>query len=590
MTNSLAHRLGLFGLLALSCLPFLVFAHTNPIPSFYVEWVAGALGLITLLSLFAKPTVALEIPRIVWLPLGLSALALLQNALGLINYSSQAMLAVLYLIWAVALMLATRRLAQAWGTQRLTIWLAWAVLTGGLLGAFIAILQFAAIDTGLFFIVRPPRGVIYGNLTQVNHFADYQAVALASLLYLLAQGHLRLRFAAPFGLLLLTSLALSGSRSAWLYLLAFTASAFWFFRRHKIPEARLLLIAALTALPFFFGLQLGLDALGVLTATHRLTDLSGFSIRIALWQDAWSMFTEAPWLGVGYQQYAWQHFLHILDGSSPFASLPDYEGRYAEHAHNIALHLLAEFGAAALPLLAWAGYCFLIALRNIASPTQWWLVALLAVLGIHSLLEYPLWYAHFLGVAAVLLALADPKPYRLAIPPASQQRLSVLFMALGTLALAMLWFGYVAIEQMALAWRSERTPQTVSLIRHNLGAAQAATFLEPQLDAFLAGLPVEVKEQEALDQRVALSAKVMRQMTNATIVYRHAAWLWLAGQKAESLALLDQAARAYPASRAQNVAELRRMVTSYPELEPLLVAARSAKAATTAGPSSVTKP
>src|SRR5690606_32076970 len=75
-----------------------------------------------------------------------------------------------------------------------------------------------------------------------------------------------------------------------------------------------------------------------------------------------------------------------------------------EHAHNIFIHLLAETGiAGALLLLAgvWAwlrGFQW----RNI-TPEGWWLLALLAIIGIHSLLEYPLWYAYFLGPVALLL-------------------------------------------------------------------------------------------------------------------------------------------------------------------------------------------
>jgi len=44
---------------------------------------------------------------------------------------------------------------------------------------------------------------------------------------------------------------------------------------------------------------------------------------------------------------------------------------------------------------------------------HWWGYALLGVLAIHSLLEYPLWYAYFLGVAALTLGMLDTTTYRL---------------------------------------------------------------------------------------------------------------------------------------------------------------------------------
>lgn len=592
MTPPFVSQLGLVGLLGLLCLPPLVFAHSFPIPSFYTEWVAGMLGLLSTAALLAKRSTTLEIPRVVWFPLGLAALLSVQAAWGLTVYSSQATLAILYLLWAIALMLAARTLAQAWGgTLRLTIWLAWATLISGILSALIALWQLGHFDIELPFVMQSAREVVYGNTAEPNHFADYQALGWAALLYLFVEGRLRRLWAAPTGLLLLTSLGLSGSRSVWLYLSAFVVLSAWYFFRHRTRAAKLFLVITLATLPIFFGLQLILDAIGIITPNARLEALSSnLPIRLSLWHDAWAMFVDSPWSGIGYQQYAWHHFLLTLNGTSPFAAMPGFEHLFAENVHNIVLQLLAEFGIAAIPLLAWAAYCFFLALRHIASPMQWWLAALLAVLTIHSLLEYPLWFANFLGVAAVAFALADPRPYSFAVPVASLRRLSALFVVGGALVLTLLWFGYVAIEQMILAWHNARTPQTVALIQHNLRFAQTATLLEPQLDAFLASLPVESKDQDALQERVTLSAKVVHQMTNANTVYRHVAWLWLAGQKTEALALLDKAVHAYPASRERNVEELQRMAKSYPEIEPLLQAARSAQASAAPLPANAATP
>lgn len=590
MTAPLAARIANLGLAGLACLPFVISKHTLPITTFYVEWVAGLTGLIVLLALFARPAQPLEIPRIIWFPLGLAALVLLQALLGQVNYPSQAVLAALYLLWAMLLLLASRRLTQVLGLEHVVDSLAWALLAGGLFNAFVAALQFSGAANGLPFIVHPPRAVIYGNLAQANHFADYQALALASAMYLHVNGRLRPPIALPVGLLLLAGLAMSGSRSAWLYLLSCAALAFWLFRQRKEPDSRRLLLISLAALPAFFMIQQGLDALGLMTANRRLAGFGDFIIRLSLWRDAWTTFLNAPWFGVGYQQYGWHHFLLILGGGSPFTSLAGFEDVVAEHSHNIVLQLLAEFGIAAVPLLAWAAWRLIVGVRAIDTIHRWWLMALLGVLAIHSLLEYPLWYANFLGVAAVLFALADNRPYRFVIPLASLRRLSAAFLLIGGSILAATWFGYTALERMMLAWSTARTPETVALIQNNLRPAQLATFLEPQLDALLANLPVDSQEQEAVTTRAALSAKVLRQMTNATTVYRHVAWLWMAGQTAESLALLDQALRAYPASRERNEAELLRMARLYPEIEPLLWAARSTQASAAPLPASAATP
>jgi len=82
----------------------------------------------------------------------------------------------------------------------------------------------------------------------------------------------------------------------------------------------------------------------------------------------------------------------------------------------------------------------------------------------------------------------------------------------------------------------------------------------------------------------------MHQMTNAPAVYRHVAWLWMADQKTKALALLDKAVRAYPASRERNVEELQRLAKLYPEIEPLLQAARSAQASAAPLPANAATP
>lgn len=53
---------------------------------------------------------------------------------------------------------------------------------------------------------------------------------------------------------------------------------------------------------------------------------------------------------------------------------------------------------------AWRRHC--IALQ----PATWWVVAAVVVELIHSLLEFPMWSAHFLGVAALLMGTPTGAP------------------------------------------------------------------------------------------------------------------------------------------------------------------------------------
>ena len=80
------------------------------------------------------------------------------------------------------------------------------------------------------------------------------------------------------------------------------------------------------------------------------------------------------------------------------------------HAQNILLHLLAETGIGGGALLIATAALWLADLRRVRFDLEWWwLAALLATLSLHSLLEFPLWYAYFLGVAAIAVGLGSQR-------------------------------------------------------------------------------------------------------------------------------------------------------------------------------------
>jgi hypothetical protein len=101
-----------------------------------------------------------------------------------------------------------------------------------------------------------------------------------------------------------------------------------------------------------------------------------------------------PWTGWGWGELGYAHYITLYDGPR-FCHILD-------NAHNLPLHLAVELGAPAA-LLACALAAWLVwrarpwAERQPARQLAWG--ALLAI-GIHSLVEYPLWYGPF-QVAAI---------------------------------------------------------------------------------------------------------------------------------------------------------------------------------------------
>lgn len=555
-------------------LPFLVPFHAYPLASFYSEWLAFALGLgAASLLLWPRVWQPLRLPTVALAPLALSALILLQWLLGWIEYSEQALTAVLYLLWMVAMMVLGGALQREIGITELASVLAWALLAGGVLSAGAALLQHYQVHTFLDPIVaqRGPGGV-YGNVGQQNHLADFSALAVASLAYLTASRRLHSVAAVALAPLLLVVMALTASRGTWLYLAALVVLAFGFNRRAPGPDSRRLAIVALALAAGFVLLQWAAslpflipEPRAVATEGRRLFDFAqGNSQRFALWREAWSTFLQSPLLGAGFGQFAWQHFQ--LGAAAGTAAAP---GLY-NHAHNIVLQLLAETGLAGA-LIAAAGIAVWIAgLKRLQAGLHgWWLLALLAVLGIHSLLEFPLSYAYFLGIAALLLGAGATR--FVAADGRGISRISIaVALLLGSFVAVTTLGSYRELERILFtAQRDESAIPPEPEFTEVLMRIHRESLLTPYVE-FAMTFAI-VPDRERLKDKLELNARVMRFAPADTVVYRHTLLLALNGEHAAALEQLRRAAAMYPGELPGYARTLAVLARRFPgTFEPLL--------------------
>jgi O-antigen ligase len=533
--------------------PFLHYVHRYPLTTFYQEWWSALLGIAALTLLvgrayWQRP----EIPRIAQLPVGLAMIALLQWALGMMAYSDQALLYALYLLFAALLMMLGAWLRDCFGFARLARVLAICLLIGAELSAVIGVLQHFRWSTPFdSVIVAKVSSSVFGNLAQPNHFANYLALGLASLGLLHQQG-LKARYAAFLALPLLLAMTLSGSRSSWLYLLLMGGLAAWWGWRdaaqRPLLRYSLLLLAGfgamhlLVQLPFMAGAGSSIDTMQRLFGE----DASG-SIRLYLWRESWLIFGQSPWLGVGFGQFAFHH-LQML----PVLQQGNIQGLY-NNAHNLVFQLAVETGVAGLLVLFAALAMWLNGLRRAPlDAAHWWGYAVLGVLGIHSLLEYPLWYTYFVAVAAALLGALDETRYRLELRALG--RLSVAAMLLlGLLTLLQLRISYAQLEQ-ALRLRpvvstnsgqaSAADEGSFERVRDGLMEVHGGSLLSPYAELFLSSM-IEVSEERKRD-KLELNGRVMRFAPVGHVAYRQALLLALNDMPRQAEAALEQALWSYP--------------------------------------------
>jgi len=150
-------------------------------------------------------------------------------------------------------------------------------------------------------------------------------------------------------------------------------------------------VLALVALPWLAGLD---PLTSGAWARFRGGD-AACSSRLTLWGNVLHLIGQRPWLGWGWGELDYAHFVTLYPGAR-FCDILD-------NAHNLPLHLAVVLGVPAALLLCGTAVWLVWRAKpwREADATRQLAWGVLAVIGLHSLLEYPLWYGPF-QVACVL--------------------------------------------------------------------------------------------------------------------------------------------------------------------------------------------
>lgn len=527
----------------LPILPWLAPWHLQPVTTFHLEWLAVAGGLLVCAAIVPAlwHSSSLQIPLTVWLPLALAAYLGLQTVLLPQVVAPHAWMAMAYLVWAALLMISIAQLRRQFGAERVGGWLAGGLASAAAWVAWRELANRLAGELG-----------DWGGVGQANNYGDLLALGGASLLYWQAQGRLPRPIFLAFAVSIALGLSLTPSRSVLLYWLAL----FLICWRYQTPWLKPLACGFAGYLAWQ-----GLWALGVLPDAHlssaeRLVQqTSGASPRLHIWQVAWQLFLQKPLLGQGFGQFDTAYFL----AGRHIAELPTY----VEHAHNLILHLLAELGLLPVMLLALAisrWFRLLLTATADAPPRAFtaWLLLLMAILAIHSLLEYPLWYAPFLGIAALVVGLGDQmsKPLDWARP--------------GTAALAGLVGAALAVAglhewhytRMELALLASVAQPSQQRSDHLVAACQNANSQAPLLRPYIPLVFTFTGQPDDLEMRpqlTVLADAAVRFVPANNLVYRLALMQALSGDREKSRATLGRALAAYPNDASKFIVDLIRL-------------------------------
>src|SRR6266571_4407570 len=570
---------------SLCLLPFLLPYHQPPILSFFPEWLAAALGIAAALTLLlgrAAPAVALPgLAR--WLIVFAVFLAV-QAASGGHAYSQLPLLAALYVLYAVLMIWLGAQLTAALGIERVAMVLAAFFLIGALANSLAGVIQFYGRPKLLEDVIAELRGNrAYGNIAQANLYANYLALGEGALLFLWARARVRTAYAIPALALLLIGSSLSGSRGALLYALWYGALGLLAVRVQDGEGARRLKFAAYSvavaalsadfAVPWLNDvLHLGPTGEGTL---DRILASPGEHAepRRQAWLIALRVFIGAPLAGVGTGEFAGAAFELGLDPSLTQI------GEVWTSPHNLPLHLLAETGLVGTTLVL-GGLCVWgwQAARRYWTDRQvasWWIIAAVGIEMIHSLTEFPLWNAHFLGVTALLMgarARLDTRSPAVSrtgwiTPAAACTALSV--------ALGLTLRDYVRLDMtrisgttvtLTAAAQAQQDAATMRQLTHGPMASLAELW-------FVIGAPLD---RSQIASKLAMSERVARFWPANAVVARRAVFLAFQGVTARAHVLLALVLRTFPHRRDATILILEEARQADPNaIEPLLAMAKS---------------
>ncbi|MFM0484552.1 Wzy polymerase domain-containing protein [Paraburkholderia strydomiana] len=426
MPTPFARYLSLVLLALALVLPYAVVNHTYPIPTFYAEFTALALYLlvgagVVFLIASSRPRIGFASPVVALVPLLFGLLLVAQSAVLPVSQPSMNWLGGGFLLAAFMATHAGYGFVRAKLNETALRWAASALVVGGLYAVFCQVIQLFHLEARVSPLVVAYNVTVerrpFGNMAQANHLATYIAFAMAGALFLVQTRRIAVAIWALVSTLFAVGLALTVSRGPWLQMGVIVVAGFWMAfaqtraepqlrRSHRqwvIPIALGVMFFVVNALIRWANVRYHLE-LGQ-SAADRFKDAGQIAPRLALWKYGWTMFRTHPLMGVGWGEFpSYQYqFAKTLGGVE-----------IANNSHDIFIDLLAKTGVIGLAIVLFGLVTWLVrVVRAPQSAARVFGIALIGVLVMHALVEYPQQYMFFLLPAMFVFGLLETRPLRL---------------------------------------------------------------------------------------------------------------------------------------------------------------------------------
>lgn len=388
--------------LILLCIAYLLPIHFKPWPLFYSEVLTFA-SAFALLSVFLKQP--FHIPKAQIWGLIIVPIPMIQWACGQVLDFGNALLCSAYLLAFILMIIVGYNLSKTeQSREKIFSIFSAAMLVTATISSVMAVIQWLDLAPIQNIVMRFVGNRPYANFGQPNNLATFLVIGLFGALYLYEKQKASLVLLIPSSLLIIFSIALTQSRTAWVVCL-FTI-LYWGIKQSK-QNKRLTLpkmffwvacfIVCISILPNLTAYIAQLSQQDLVQTASVVERASSGYLRLDMWQQTLYAIANQPWLGYGWNQTS-------LAQMTVYEFYPNHE--WIKSAHNVILDLLVWNGVilGGTIILYFTLWIYWLN-RGVKETTSIVATLMVCAILIHAMLEYPIHYAYFLLPMGFLLGI-----------------------------------------------------------------------------------------------------------------------------------------------------------------------------------------
>ncbi len=385
--------------------------HKTPWTTFESEMLTFLSALVLLAALIQQK---IKIPKPQIICGIIVVIPLLQWGFGQILYFSNALLSSAYIfafwllaVWGYNLSLGENTREKV--VQRFSLLL----LIVGLISSLIAILQWLHLSQYFFPYMNILKGNRpFANFGQPNNLATFLTLGTLACLYFYEKRLIPNIVLIPSTLILLFSIALTQSRTAWVVCLFIIV--YWSIKQYrqlkrfdwiKLLSWVVVFIVMIGLLPSLNHLLEAIAHQQIAETASAVERASSGYLRLDMWSQMLVAISEHPWLGYGWNQTSMAQI-------AAFDTYPSHE--WIKSAHNVILDLLVWNGIpiGGLILLYFSAWLYWLN-KGVKDLESIVLILMACAILIHALLEFPIHYAYFLLPFGFILGVIQARYPRL---------------------------------------------------------------------------------------------------------------------------------------------------------------------------------